>query len=86
MESQDVKQDDKIVAAILFGISFVIILKGSQLALTYLFLAFAAFSQYLIASISGGLGVLGAVGLVHKLFPDFFSEVRNSTKGRSIKK
>lgn len=66
------KNENKTVAAILFGISFVLTLKVTELLLTYLTPTFAASDQYVVVAIAAETAALVAGGLVRKFFPEFY--------------
>jgi hypothetical protein len=69
-------RDDKTVAAIVFGIAFVITLKTVQVALQYCFPNFASSNPYLVSGIAGAVGAIVAFWLVRKLFPHSVSGMR----------
>jgi len=64
-------KDDKTVAAILFGILFVVSLKVIELAFGYFFADFANANRTIVFALSGLGGALIAILIVQRFFPGF---------------
>jgi hypothetical protein len=62
--------EDRTVAAIVFGIVFVIAIKVTQVALAYLVPNLS--NQYVVAVISGVFAALIAIAVTRKVFPKMF--------------
>ncbi len=65
-------QQDKTVAAILYGVLFVVILKLAQAILLYLIPSFASAHEYAVIAAASMIGVLVAAAVVAWCFPGFF--------------
>jgi len=70
-------KDDKTVAAIVFGISFVIALKLTEVILSALPLATIPSNSPLTYLISGVVGAIVAFALVQKIFPGYSDKQDN---------
>jgi len=64
-------KEDKTVAAIMFGIILVLLIKTIETIIPYFFADFAASNQYLITFIAGAGGASVALLIVRWFFPNF---------------
>jgi hypothetical protein len=68
------KNDDKFIGPVLFGILLVVVLKVTELIMSYFFKDFTITHRYITNGISGFIGAFVAFSIVNRFFTNPFGK------------